>query len=80
MSASYWSTLVAAAFPRRDLHRPADRATLRAAAVELASRGLTAHDIAAALRISEAAARVLIQPDRCDTAEPSTPDSEVSPR
>jgi len=34
----------------------------------------------AALHISEAAVRELIQPDRCDTAKPSTPDSEVSQR
>jgi DNA-binding NarL/FixJ family response regulator len=57
---AYWSTLVAAAFPRRDLHRPTDPAALRAAAIELSGRGLTARDIAAALHISEAAVRVLL--------------------
>ena len=57
--APYWASLVKPALSR-DLHRPADRATLRAAAVELASRGLTARDIAGALHLSEAAVRVLI--------------------
>ncbi|MDA8350401.1 MAG: hypothetical protein M0038_16660 [Pseudomonadota bacterium] len=42
-------------------HRPADRATLRAAARELASRGLTPIDIAAALGLSCAAVRNLIE-------------------
>ena len=42
-------------------HRPADRATLRAAARELASRGLTPIDIAAALRLSERAVRALLE-------------------
>ena len=42
-------------------NRPAERAVLRAAAVELAARGLTALDIAAALGLSEAAARVLLE-------------------
>ncbi len=60
MSASYWSTLVAAAFPRRATHRPQDRATLRAAARELASRGLTYRDIGTALRLSERAIRDLL--------------------
>ena len=60
MSASYWSTLVAAAFPRRDAHRPQDRRTLRAAARELASRGLTYRDIGTALRLSERAIRDLL--------------------
>lgn len=36
-------------------HRPADRATLRAAAVELRARGLTPRDISAALKLSERA-------------------------
>jgi hypothetical protein len=53
----YWSTLVAAAFSRRDAHRPQDRATLRAAARELRARGLTPVDIATALRLSCAAVR-----------------------
>ena len=57
----YWSTLVAAAFSRRDAHRPQDRATLRAAAAELAARGLTHADIAAALRLSCAAVRNLLE-------------------
>jgi DNA-binding NarL/FixJ family response regulator len=61
VSASYWSTLVAAAFSRRDAHRPQDRATLRAAAAELAARGLTHADIAAALRLSERAVRALLE-------------------
>ncbi len=56
----YWSTLVATAFPRRDAHRPQDRRTLRAAALELVSRGLTYRDIAAALRLSERAVRDLL--------------------
>jgi orotate phosphoribosyltransferase-like protein len=56
----YWSTLVAAAFSRRDAHRPQDRDTLRAAALELAGRGLTPADIAEALRLSEAAVRELL--------------------
>ena len=42
-------------------HRPQDRRTLRAAARELASRGLTPTDIAAALRLSERAVRNLIE-------------------
>ncbi|MDA8348498.1 MAG: hypothetical protein M0038_06810 [Pseudomonadota bacterium] len=42
-------------------HRPADRATLRAAAVELQARGLTSRDIAAALRLTDAAARDLLE-------------------
>ena len=42
-------------------HRPQDRATLRAAARELASRGLTPTDIAAALRLSERAVRALLE-------------------
>ncbi len=46
--------------PDRDRHRPADWRTLRAAAVELRARGLTPADIAAALRLSEAAVRALL--------------------
>ncbi|MHB1813436.1 MAG: hypothetical protein ACYCUE_01165 [Steroidobacteraceae bacterium] len=42
-------------------HRPQDRATLRCAAVELASRGLTPVDIATALRLSCAAVRDLLE-------------------
>ena len=34
-------------------HRPADRRTLRCAAAELAGRGLTPRDIAAALGLTE---------------------------
>ena len=56
----YWSTLVATAFPRRDAHRPADRRTLRAAALELRARGLTPIDIAAALGLTERAIRDLL--------------------
>ena len=41
-------------------HRPADRATLRAAARELASRGLTYRDVATALHLSERAVRDLL--------------------
>ena len=41
-------------------HRPADRATLHAAAVELQARGLTPFDIAEALRLSERAVRDLL--------------------
>ena len=42
-------------------NRPAERAVLRAAAVELAARGLTALDIAAALGLSEAAVCALLE-------------------
>lgn len=45
----------------RDQHRPVDRPTLRAAAVELSRRGLTARDVAAALRLSEAAVQALLE-------------------
>ena len=41
-------------------HRPQDHRTLRAAARELASRGLTYRDIGAALRLSERAIRDLL--------------------
>ena len=41
-------------------HRPTDRDTLRAAAVELAARGLTPRDIGIALRLSEAAVQELV--------------------
>jgi DNA-binding CsgD family transcriptional regulator len=43
-----------------DLHRPNDRGTLRAAAYELHSRGLTPRDIAVCLRLSERAVRSLL--------------------
>lgn len=43
-------------------HRPTDPATIRAAAVELAARGLTPRDIASALRLSEDAVRELLGP------------------
>jgi hypothetical protein len=42
-------------------HRPADRATLHAAALELRARGLTPRDIAAALRLTDAAVRDLLE-------------------
>ncbi|HUN27397.1 MAG TPA: helix-turn-helix domain-containing protein [Steroidobacteraceae bacterium] len=42
-------------------HRPRDRETLRAAAVELRARGLTARDIGEALGLSERAVRVLME-------------------
>lgn len=60
MNSGYWSHLVAGAFDR-DQHRPTDPAALRVAALELASRGLTPLDIAAALRLSEAAVRELLE-------------------
>ena len=44
-----------------DNHRPAERAVLRAAAVELHARGLTARDIAAALGLTERAVRALLE-------------------
>ena len=55
---SYWQTLVARAHDREQ--SPPDRATARVAALELARRGLTPRDIAAALRLSEAAVRQLL--------------------
>ena len=57
---AYWKTMVADAFDRADRHKPQDRDTLRVAAVELRQRGLTAHDIAAALRLSEQAVAELL--------------------
>lgn len=60
MSTGYWDVLVRGAFDRADRHRPQDRDTLRVAAQELRQRGLTALDIAAALRLSEAAVRDLL--------------------
>jgi len=49
-----------AALAGRDRHRPADHATLRAAAVEMARSGLTARDISQALGLTEAAVRQLL--------------------
>jgi hypothetical protein len=46
--------------PDRDRHRPLDRDAMRVAAVELASRGLTPRDVAAALSLTEAAVRQLL--------------------
>lgn len=57
---SYWSHLVASAFDRSRQHTPQDRATLRAAALELRSRGLLPRDIGAALGIAEVAVRELL--------------------
>ena len=51
------ATMREEALDRSRWHAPQDRATLRAAAVELAARGLTLFDIAEALRLSEAAVR-----------------------
>ena len=42
-------------------HRHPERAVLRAAAAELAGRGLTARDIGAALEIAEADVRALLE-------------------
>ncbi|MGC8519279.1 MAG: helix-turn-helix domain-containing protein [Steroidobacteraceae bacterium] len=56
---TYWTTLVSGAFDRSP-PRPQDRATLRAAALELRARGLTPLDIAEALRLSERAVRDLL--------------------
>ena len=52
------------------LHRPADRATLRVAAVELARRGLTPGDISATLGITEPAARLLLAPPESLRGDP----------
>ena len=57
----YWSGLVASAFDRSRQHTPQDRATLRAAARELQSQGLTPRDIATALRLSERAVLELLE-------------------
>jgi hypothetical protein len=65
---SYWQTMVAGAFNRREQHRPDDRGALRAAALELQQRGLQPRDIAAALRITELAVRQLLG----DTARTTT--------
>jgi Flp pilus assembly protein TadD len=47
-------------FHRAQQHRPTDTETLRAAAVELAQRGLTPRDIGAALRLDPTAVRRLL--------------------
>lgn len=57
----YWDVLVRSAFDRAEQHRPQDRATLRAAAVELSARGLLPADISAALRLSDEAVRELLR-------------------
>ena len=51
---------MAALSAAKDPHRPHDRATLRAAAHELRSRGLTPRDIADALRLTESAVVALL--------------------
>lgn len=56
----YWQTMVRDAFDR-DRYRPTERATLRAAALELRARGLSHRDIAAALNLSESAVRTLLE-------------------
>ncbi len=59
----YWETLVASAYDRKAReHQPRSRDEMRAAAVDLRQRGLTARDIAQALRISEAAVRAMLDP------------------
>ena len=58
---SYWSGLVAPAFDRSRLHTPPDRHSLRAAALDLKSQGLTPRDIATALRLSERAVLELLE-------------------
>lgn len=45
----------------RTQHRPHDRATLRVAAQELRSRGLTYRDVGQALELPEAAVRELLE-------------------
>ncbi len=42
-------------------HRPTDRETLRAVAVELVQRGLTAADVARSLDLTEGAVRDLLR-------------------
>jgi DNA-binding NarL/FixJ family response regulator len=65
MTRGYWQTMVAGAFDRAREHAPApDRETARVAAHELRARGLTTHDIAAALRLSEGAVRALLEEAR----------------
>jgi orotate phosphoribosyltransferase-like protein len=53
---TYWRQMVADAFDRDQ-----SRDEMRVAAVELRQRGLTPADIAAALRLSEAAVRELLE-------------------
>jgi DNA-binding CsgD family transcriptional regulator len=60
MSRSRLTLAALALLSGRDRHRPLDPATLRAAAAELRSRGLTHRDIAAALSLSEPAVRQLL--------------------
>jgi hypothetical protein len=50
-----------AALTGQNRYRPYHRDAMRAAAVELARRGLTARDVAAALRLSEAAVQALLE-------------------
>lgn len=57
---AYWQ-MVARAFDRAEQHRPHDKDAMRVAAVELAARGLTVQDVAAALRLSEAAVHELLR-------------------
>jgi hypothetical protein len=45
---------------RAEQHKPTDERTLRAAAVELSSRGLTPRDVGEALRLDPTAVRRLI--------------------
>jgi len=60
MTLGYWDVLVRGAFEDRAGHVPPDRATARAAAFELRSRGLTPRDVASALKLSEGAVRALL--------------------
>ncbi len=57
----YWEKLVGPAFDRAREHRPHDREAMRAAAVELRRRGLTTHDIAQALELTERAVHGLLE-------------------
>jgi DNA-binding NarL/FixJ family response regulator len=50
-----------AALTGRDQHRPVDRDTARAAAVELRARGLTVEDIGQALGLTSGAVRDLLE-------------------
>jgi len=50
--------------PGRDAHRPADQDGMRAAVRELAASGLQPRDIAAALSLTEAAVRQLLEVSR----------------
>jgi hypothetical protein len=53
------------------LHRPFDRDTLRAAAHEMRSRGLTPRDIGAALQLTEASVRQLLGTPALDQQRPA---------